>query len=165
MTTRENPYAGQGPVLLDIGGDVGALIVTMPAEAEGLEVEIRPRGATAAKVAGRAAVPHRHHGHDHDHRDQEHDHGPSPYPHVAVVGRHAPGGVSHSLVYPSLLAGDYELCPMPGDDIVLTATVVGGQVTQLEAAASRLRSWRSPADDGGCATSSCAGTRTTMATT
>ncbi len=67
MTTRENPYAGQGPVLLDIGGDVGALIVTMPAEAEGLEVEIRPRGATAAKVAGRAAVPHRHHDHDHDH--------------------------------------------------------------------------------------------------
>jgi hypothetical protein len=29
-----------------------------------------------------------------------------------------------------VVAGDYELCPIPGDDIVLTATVVGGQVTQ-----------------------------------
>ena len=26
----ENPHAGQGSVLLDIGGDVGALVVTMP---------------------------------------------------------------------------------------------------------------------------------------
>jgi hypothetical protein len=26
----ENPWAGQGSVLLDIGGDVGALVVEMP---------------------------------------------------------------------------------------------------------------------------------------
>ena len=43
MTTLENPYAGQGPVLLDIGGDVGALIVTMSAESEGTEVESDPQ--------------------------------------------------------------------------------------------------------------------------
>jgi len=36
----ENPHAGQGSVVLDIGGDVGALVVTMPAELEGVEVEI-----------------------------------------------------------------------------------------------------------------------------
>jgi hypothetical protein len=36
----ENPHAGQGSVVLDMGGDVGALVVTMPAELEGVEVEI-----------------------------------------------------------------------------------------------------------------------------
>lgn len=36
----ENPPAGQGSVVLDIGGDVGALVVTMPPELEGVEVEI-----------------------------------------------------------------------------------------------------------------------------
>ena len=30
MSTAENPFAGQGSVLLDIGDDVGALVVTMP---------------------------------------------------------------------------------------------------------------------------------------
>lgn len=129
MTITENPFAGQGPVLLDIGGDVGALIVAMPAEAEGLEVEIRPRGATAAKTAD--AHEHRS-GQGHSHGSQHrHDHGGSAFPHVAVVGRRAPTGVQYSLVYPSVVAGDYELCPIPGDDIVLTATIVGGQVTQV----------------------------------
>lgn len=147
MTTTENPDAGQGPVLLDIGGDVGALIVTMPAETEALEVEIRPRGATAAKLAGLIAAPHQireSHSHTHPHDvDQAHEHthphaaGPAhghvtaSFPHVAVVGRSAPAGVHYSLVYPSLTAGEYELCPMPGDDVVLTATVVGGQVTHV----------------------------------
>ena len=155
MTPNENPDAGQGPVLLDIGGDVGALIVTMPAETEGLEVEIRPEGATAARLAGGPADHPGHddqhgHGHDHDHGHEHphahdhphepgHDHGPSPFPHVAVVARRTPGGVQHSLVYPSLTAGAYELCPMPGDDIVLTATVVGGEVTQLAPTDAMLR--------------------------
>ena len=31
MNGAENPYAGQGAVLLDIGGDIGALVVEMPA--------------------------------------------------------------------------------------------------------------------------------------
>jgi len=136
MTTTENPDAGQGPVLLDIGGDVGALIVSMPAEAEGLEVEIRPLGATAAKQAGQlTATPGHRHGHEPGHTHdspQGHSHDSSPFPHVAVVGRPAAGGTQYSLVYPSLVAGEYELCPMPGDEVVLTATVVGGEVTQLE---------------------------------
>ena len=37
--TVENSHAGQGSVVLDIGGDVGALVVTMPAELEGVEVD------------------------------------------------------------------------------------------------------------------------------
>ena len=31
----ENPHAGQGAVLLDIGGDIGAVVVTMPATMDG----------------------------------------------------------------------------------------------------------------------------------
>ncbi len=108
--TLENPHAGQGPVLLDIGGDVGALIVTMPADTAGLEVELRPAGATAAG---------RHHDHPH-------------YPHVGVVARPADGRIVHSLVYPSVQAGDYELCPIPGDVVALAVTVVGGEVTDLD---------------------------------
>ncbi len=50
----ENPHAGQGSVLLDIGGDVGALVVAMPPSMVGTEIEIGPVGG------------HRH-GHDHGH--------------------------------------------------------------------------------------------------
>lgn len=119
--TLENPHAGQGPVLLDIGGDVGALVVTMPVDTAGLEVEIRPVGATAG---GR-----HHHTHDHGH---SHTHSHRPYPHVGVVARPADGRILHSLVYPSVRAGDYELCPIPGDVVAMTVTVVGGEVTELQ---------------------------------
>jgi len=40
-----NAFAGQGAVLLDIGGDIGALVVTMPPGSEGREVELRRDGA------------------------------------------------------------------------------------------------------------------------
>jgi hypothetical protein len=53
--TVENSHAGQGSVVLDIGGDVGALVVTMPPELEGVEVEIN-RIDTAAEGLPRA--PH-----------------------------------------------------------------------------------------------------------
>ena len=65
----ENPYAGQGPVLLDIGGDVGALVVVMPAPSEGLEVELRPSGATAA---GAGTADDRGHSHTHGHSPADH---------------------------------------------------------------------------------------------
>ncbi|HET7398158.1 MAG TPA: hypothetical protein VFJ94_06520 [Intrasporangium sp.] len=132
MATSENPYAGQGAVLLDIGGDVGALIVAMPPSTEGLEVEIRPAGATAGL--------HRHHhghdqehGHEHEHHgDHGHAHGPdgTAYPHVAVVARPTGAGTAYSLVYPSLSEGRYELCPLPLGEVALTVAVAGGSVTQ-----------------------------------
>lgn len=132
MPTIENPDAGQGPVLLDIGGDVGALIVTMPSHTADLEVEIRPAGASAHRSAAHSGpeddTSHPHgHAHPHDHTQLH-----SAYPHVGVVGRPTSGGVHFSLVYPSVVAGDYELCPIPGDRVVLTATVAGGAVTQLD---------------------------------
>lgn len=121
MATAENPYAGQGPVLLDIGDGVGALVVRMPPETEGLEVEIRPAGTTARG----AAAPH-HHGPDNQEaRDAHHHHA-----HVAVVGRPSRGGIAYTLVYPAVAEGDHELVPLPGGSVVMTATVVGGQVTR-----------------------------------
>jgi hypothetical protein len=99
---QENPYAGQGAVLLDIGGDVGALIVTMPAEMEGSEVEIRPTS--------------QHHEADH-------------HPHVAVVNRPVRDTYVASLVFPELVAGRYELYEKGTHDARLTVEILGGEVT------------------------------------
>jgi hypothetical protein len=99
----ENPWAGQGSVLLDIGGDVGALVVEMPAGLVGVEVEVRATGG--------APGGHR--------------------PHVAVVERPAGTTTVPSLVFPALAAGTYELCDKGTDTVRLRAAVVGGRVTQL----------------------------------
>ena len=96
----ENPHAGQGMVLLDIGGDVGAVVVTMPDAMLGQEVEIRPDGAG-----------------DHHH------------PHAAVHPRPMPGGGRvASLVYASVIEGRYELYPLGTHDVRLRVDVRGGQV-------------------------------------
>ena len=106
----ENPDAGQGSVLLDIGGDVGALVVTMPAGMEGVEVEVRPFGSPD--------LPHHGHGHGHGH-----------YPHVEVVLRPTADGAVPSLVFPELVEGRYELYLKETHDVELVADVTGGEVT------------------------------------
>jgi hypothetical protein len=101
----ENPFAGQGAVILDIGGDVGALMVTMPRGMVGEEVEV---------MTGREAPGH--------HR-----------PHVAVVDRPvAGGGTLPSLVFPELSEGSYALVPKGTDDVHLRVDVRGGQVTSAD---------------------------------
>lgn len=120
--TAENPDAGQGSVLLDIGGEIGALVVSMPAEMEGVEVEIRP-------VAARTQLVH---GHRHEHTEAHAHH-----PHVAVVNRPVAGGQIPSLVFPDIVEGRYGLYLKGSDDRVLTVSVVGGEVAVIE--------W--PADD------------------
>lgn len=137
--TAENPHAGQGSVLLDIGGDVGALIVAMPDSLVATEVELREAGDRGASHHDGHA--HRH-GHDHGHEDahahshsdghsheQGHDHGR--YPHVAVVDRPAPDGASlPSLVFPELVEGAYELYVKGTDEVRMTVEVRGGEVTE-----------------------------------
>lgn len=110
--SAENPHAGQGSVLLDIGGDVGALVVAMPPAMLGVEIEIAPAGSR---------VEH-HHGHDHDH---EHGH----RAHVAVVDRPVGGATVPSLVFPELVEGCYELFDKGGDEVLMSTTVSGGEVT------------------------------------
>jgi len=101
---QENPYAGQGSVLLDIGGEVGALVVTMPAAMEGVEVEL-----DRASSGG------------HGHR-----------PHVAVVNRPVADGQVPSLVFPELVEGSYGLCLKGSTDVRLVVDVRGGEVATAE---------------------------------
>lgn len=122
----ENPWAGQGSVLLDIGGDVGALVVDMPAALVGHEVEIDP-------ADGRDR--HHQHGHDHGHdhaHHHGHDHGQGQHTHrrhVAVVPRQTPVGTLPSVVFPDLGEGAYRLYHPGTDDVALDVVVRGGEVT------------------------------------
>ena len=100
--SSENPFAGQGAVLLDIGGDVGALVVEMPASMVGEEVEVRRVGGPV----------------------------PAHLPHVAVVDRPAGDTTVPSLVFGELVEGTYELFPKGGGPVRLTAEVRGGEVTE-----------------------------------
>ena len=74
----ENPHAGKGSsVLLDIGGDIGALVIDMPADLADEEVELRKAGSPVPADHG--------HGHGHGHEVA---------PHVAVVLRPKPDGTT-----------------------------------------------------------------------
>ena len=99
----ENPHAGQGSVLLDIGGDIGALVVTMPASRVGDEVEI-------AAVGGRET-----------HRQ-----------HVAVVERPVFGDEVASLVFPELAAGAHDLYEKGDARVVMRVEIQGGRVTTAD---------------------------------
>jgi hypothetical protein len=129
----ENPFAGQGSVLLDIGGDIGALVVTMPDGMAGTEVEIRLVGT---EDAGSHDHDHQH-PHDHGHHrglhgDHHGGHHQDHLVHVAVVERPVADGRVPSLVFPELVAGGYELFEKgDGQHVVLQARISGGQVTSL----------------------------------
>jgi hypothetical protein len=123
MTEAHNAFAGSGAVVLDIGGDIGALVVSMPPGLDGVEIEIRPVGAEPDRGHDRAD------GHDHGH-GHSHEPGDSPHPHVAVVARPSGRGLLPSLVYPELVEGRYELYEKLGGPVRLRATVRGGEVTE-----------------------------------
>lgn len=110
-----------GTVVLDIGGDVGALILLAPESLAGVEIEISP-------------VKHDHdHGHDHGHedhgRDHGHDHGPRT--HVAVRERRGDSGVRFAAIYPELHAGEYTLWNVNGEPAE-TVSILGGEITQID---------------------------------
>lgn len=118
----ENPYAGQGSVVLDIGDDVGAVVVSMPDGMEGVEVEVRPEGSR-----GRQGGEH---GHTH-HR------------HAAVVARPVGGERMPSLVFSELERGRYGLYLKEEGTRVVGVRVRGGEVTHL----SWPRGWAVLAED------------------
>lgn len=89
-------------MVLDIGGDVGALVVLMPTGLGGVEIEIHQLAADPS----------------------------APRSHVAVVGRPAGGQTVFSAVFPELVAGRYELYERPAGSIALTVDVRGGEVTE-----------------------------------
>jgi hypothetical protein len=100
-----NLHAGLGPVLLDIGGDIGAVVLSMPAELASREVEARP-------VGGAPAGCH--------------------LPHVGVLARSVAGRASHTAVFGELPEGRHELYLRPAGPVVLTVAVRGGEVTEAD---------------------------------
>lgn len=114
----ENPHAGQGSVLLDIGGSIGAVVIEMPDSMHGVEVEIWPVSATTGLPVPAA----RSHGHP---QEQGHDH----HPHVAAVRRPVCGRWVCSLVFAEVSDGEYALV-LKGTDVErMRVAVRGGEVT------------------------------------
>jgi len=103
---EDNSHAGHGAVVLDIGGDVGALVLHARGLPIGQEIELAPVDGSAAPV------------------------------HVAVVTRPVPaGGVLPTAVFGSLIAGPYDVWLRPRDRdhaVALRVDVVGGAVTEAD---------------------------------
>jgi hypothetical protein len=97
-----NQRAGHGPVVLDIGGQIGALIVSMPHTLAGAEIGIR------AVQSAQPIDPNRH---------------------VAVVGRPTGPSTTYAAVFDGLPEGSYELYERPDQPPRLSAQVTGGAVT------------------------------------
>jgi hypothetical protein len=79
MTESVAGPSGPGTVVLELGADVGALVLLTPAELDGREIEISAEGG-----AGRRT-------------------------HSRVRPRHVPGGTRYAAVYPDLAAGAYTI--------------------------------------------------------
>ena len=78
--TESNPGpSGPGTVVLDIGGDVGALIITTPAAMAGEEIHVSPMRDPARRT------------------------------HAIVRERRLGPACSHAAVYPALAAGEYAI--------------------------------------------------------
>jgi hypothetical protein len=88
-----------GSVVLEVGADIGALVLHTPAGLDGREIEISPRGTQAA-----------------------------PRTHSQVRERRAGHRVQYAAVYPGLVAGAYTIWRDEGTPAA-TVTIRGGQVT------------------------------------
>jgi hypothetical protein len=91
--------SGPGSVVLELGRDVGALVLEAPAALLGREIEISPAGGAVA--AGRT--------------------------HSLVRERRTAAGTSYAAVYPGLAGGRYVIW-RPGHTSVGEVTIDGGRV-------------------------------------
>ena len=78
--TEQTAHATQSAVVLDIGGDIGALVLCTGAEDDAAEIDISPGTDPTA-----------------------------PRSHNQVHPRRAPAGIIYSAVYPALTASEYTL--------------------------------------------------------
>ena len=103
MTREAEPVHGPseaGSVVADIGGDVGAAILHVPASLAGREIEIRPAGTEWDGT------------------------------HTGVRERHVNGAVIWAAFFGSLRAGRYELRVRGDASRTLELDVAGGRVTE-----------------------------------
>lgn len=102
MKEKAPEVAGRGSVVLDVGENIGAAVVTAPPSLEGHEVEIR--AANAAWDGN----------------------------HVAFRLRETGEGLINAAVFPQLVQGGWEIrLRSPGDSSIVSLVVVGGQVTKV----------------------------------
>lgn len=158
---EENPHAGRGTaVMLDIGGDIGAVVLTLPDDLVGREIEVVPVGsrgpggkyehapADHAHDDGSHAHGDHEHDHEHDERDHEHEdaepdhhggfhashqHPAGTPPHVGVVARPIGDRMVPTAVFGDLVQGRYEFALRPFHGVVdLEVDVVGGEVAMAD---------------------------------
>jgi hypothetical protein len=92
---------GAGTVVLELGGDIGVLILHAPAELHGQEIEISKSSPGDL------------------HRT-----------HALIRERHTSSGRSFAAVYPGVPAGEYTIWADPGTPAG-TVTIVGGEVSSF----------------------------------
>ena len=95
-----NAGAGAGPVMIDVGGGAGALILHTDPAMAGSEIEISPAGQDTHRT------------------------------HVAVLARPLGPATIHAAVYPTLAAGTWHLWHPHTSHHTLTVTIHDGQVTE-----------------------------------
>ncbi len=98
MTEPAAGPSGPGTVVMDVGGDIGALILYTPAAMDGREIEISRDGPPGARRT-----------------------------HSQVRARHMPAGTSYAAVYQGLSAGVYTIWD-EHDRPAARAVITGGQV-------------------------------------
>lgn len=99
MTEPAAGPSGPGTVVMDVGGDIGALILYTPAELAGREIEISLDAGPAARRT-----------------------------HAQVRARHMTAATEYAAVYPGLGAGRYTIWDEQ-DRPAVTAVITGGHVT------------------------------------
>ena len=92
---------GAGSVVLEIGGDIGVLVLHVPAALLGQEIEISKSGPGDLRRT-----------------------------HSLVRERHTASGVAFAAVYPGVPAGEYTIWAGP-DTPAGPVTITGGQVTRF----------------------------------
>ena len=98
MTEHVPGPSGSGSVILNVGHDIGALVLHTPADLDGREIEISPDGVPAARRT-----------------------------HSQVRERRVGGNVQYAAVYPGLTAGDYIIW-RDGTTPLGVVTINGGHV-------------------------------------
>ena len=101
MTEPAAGPSGPGTVIMELGADIGALILFTPADMDGEEIEISCDDEPGAKRT-----------------------------HAQVRARHMPGETRYAAVYPGLPAGRYTVWrDEHSPAAAVTVTVTGGQVS------------------------------------
>jgi len=99
MTEHAHGPTGPGTVIMELGAEVGALILYTPADLDGAEIEISRHGDPAARRT-----------------------------HSQVRQRPVANVTKYAAVYSALAAGDYTIW-RDADRPAATVTITGGQIT------------------------------------